>query len=254
MENKEIESSSETIAAQYVEAALIKGQETLKTTRIVAAGVTVALVGYLGFVTATFHSNLEPEGAATVATGLAAQRFDDLEPTLTSFVHEQVPQAIRQVPDEVIARMPDMREKLEQRVEDDLRAHSEESSKRLSAMIARFVQEHKDSVNAFVKDAQNPATAEQIGDALEKEFVAYLHEEQIGGSTIAEKLDNALEALEQVDVRTARLASNKHLTSGERKARHAVALLMHRIGGTEDDGTVSSTREAVHGLATAFHP
>ncbi|RYG26941.1 hypothetical protein EON82_01380 [bacterium] len=253
MENHEIETSSDAVAAQYIETALKQGQESLKKTRNVAAGVTVAIVGYLGFVTATFHSNLEPEGAATVATGLAVQRFDELEPTLSSFVHEQVPQAIRQVPDEVIARMPDMREQLEQRVEDDLRAHSEESGKRLSAMIGRFVEEHKDGISTFVKEAQDPAAADALGDALEKEFIAFLHEESIGGTTIAEKLDHTLDALEQVDARTAKLASNKGLTSGERKARHAVALLMHRIDGTPDDGTVSTTRETINGIATAFH-
>ncbi len=254
MENETIETPEVNVAEGYIESALKSGQETLKKTRVMAAAASVFFVGYLGYVTATFHANLEPEGAATVATGLAAQRLDDMEPTLTSFIHEQIPQAIRHAPDEIIARMPEMRENLENKVEGDLRAHSVESSKKLSELMNRFITEHKDEISAFAKDAQDPANADKVGDALEKEFIEFLHNEQIAGSTIAEKLDNTLEALEQVDARTARLALNKKLTSGEQKARHAVALLMHRINSAPDDGTVAEAHNTVKGIAAAFHP
>jgi len=255
MENETtIETPEVNVAEGYIESALKASQDTLQKTRVIAAAASVFFVGYLGYVTATFHSNLEPEGAATVAAGLAAQRIDDLEPTLTAFIHEQIPQAIRQAPDTIIARLPEMRQQLEDKVEGDLRAHSEESSKKLADLMNRFVAEHKDEIGSFAKDAQDPANADKIGDALEKEFVAYLHTEQIAGSTIAEKLDNTLEALEQVDARTARLALNKKLTPGEQKARHAVALLMHRINSTPDDGTVAVAHSTVKGIAAAFHP
>lgn len=254
MENEPIVTPEANVADSYIENALKTGQETLQKTRVIAAAASVFVVGYLGYVTATFHSNLEPEGAATVATGLASQRLDDLEPTLSSYIREQVPQVIRHAPDEVIARMPEMREKLEQKVEDDLRAHSAEGSKKLAGLINHFVAEHKDEISSFAKDAQDPANAEKVGDALEKEFVAFLNEQEIAGSTIAEKLDNTLEALEQVDSRTARLAVNKGLTSGEKKARHAVALLMRRINTTPDDGTVAEAHSTVKGIAAAFHP
>ncbi len=255
MENEPIiEPTSASVAESYIDTALAAGRENLKKTRIIAASVTVCLVGYLSFVTATFHANLEPEGAATVATGLASERFDELEPTLATFIHEQVPQAIRRAPDEIIARMPEMRENLEKRVEEDLRAHSADSSKRLSAALDKFIEEHKDEITTFAKNAQDPDNAEKLGDALEKDFTEFLHNEDVGGSTIAEKLDNTLEALEQVDTRTARLAMNKKLSPSEHKARHAVALLMHRINSAQDDGSVEAIHGTVNGIATAFHP
>lgn len=241
-------------AEQYIEASLTKNREILQKTRIIASATAIVLSSYLWYLTANFHANLVPEGAATVATGLAAERLDELEPTFASFIHEQVPQAIRRAPDEVIARMPEFRERLEERVESDLRAHSEEGAKRLSANLDQFFTEHKDEIGEFLKEGQKPESGEKLANALETSFMAFLNEQEINGSTISEKLDNTLSTLEQVETRTAHLARNRHLTASEKKARHAVAMLMQRIDAGKDDGSIAEAGETVKGIATSFHP
>lgn len=228
--------TGEGIAERYVEKELVESRASLKRTQIISAIVAIGLVGYLAVVTSRFHSNLEPNGAAEIATGLASQRVDDMTPQFASYVREEVPKAIRNVPDEVIKRLPEYRENLEKRVENELRLRSGEASKRLHTELTAFLTEHKDKVGDLIKNGNDPAAVEEMGKGLEDQFRKFLKEQDVAGSSIQSKLNSTLNTLTLVEKRTARLAANKGLNPSEQKARHAVAMLMHRI----DDAKATS--------------
>ncbi|RYG26943.1 hypothetical protein EON82_01390 [bacterium] len=224
-----VEPSGEGLAERYIDKELHESRASLSRTRIIAGLLTVGIVGYMVYLTSGFHQSLEPRGAAEITTGLAAQRLDDLEPQVASYIHEQVPQLIRKAPDEVIARLPEYRESLEDRVEADLREQAREGAKELSSHLDTFLSAHKEQVAALIQNGQDPQATEEMGAGLEEQFRTFLREQKIAGTSIDEKLSTTLSTLKQVQARTAKLAANKGLTPEEKNARHAIALLMHRI-------------------------
>ncbi len=183
----------------------------------------------MGYLTAGFRASLEPNGAAEIATGLASQRVDDLEPKFTEYIHEQVPMMIRKAPDEVISRLPEYRKELEARVDKTVRGQAEQGATQLNKQLDDFLTTHKDEVGQLLINGQDPAKAEALGDELDKSLTDFMTTQKIGDTTIQEKLDSTLVTLKQVSARTAKLAGNKGLTSSEKQARHAVAMLMRRI-------------------------
>lgn len=228
--------TGEGVAERYVEHELIASRASLRRTQVVGSLLTVFVVAYLAYLTSGFHSNLEPNGAAEVATGLVAQRVDDLTPQFASYIREEVPKAIRNAPDEIIKRMPQYRENLESRVEETLRVRSNEAAKRLNGEMMSYLTAHKDQVAELIKNGNDPAAAQSLGQGLEDQFRTFLKEQPVGDSSIQAKLDETLRTLNLVQARTARLAAGKGLNPSEQKARHAVAMLMHRI----DDAKASS--------------
>lgn len=235
MSDHPLEPTAKDVAERYVERELAGGRDSLKRTQILSSVLTTGICGFLLYLTAGYRSNLEPHAAAEIATGLASQRVDEIEPQFASYLREEAPKAIRHVPDELIKRMPEYRENLEKRVEDDLRAHSADASKRLSETLMAFLAEHKTQVGEMLLSADDPAAIEAMGKGLEARFRSFLREEPVGGSTIQAKLDETLSALKLVEKRTARLATNQGLTPSERKARRAVAMLMQRIDDAKAD-------------------
>ncbi len=248
------EPAEEITAQGFIEKELIESRASLVRTRIVGGVLAVFTLVYMGYLTSGFRSSLEPVGAAEIATGLATQRLDDLEPRFAEYIHEQVPMMIRKAPDEIISRMPEYRKGLEDRVESDLRAQASSGSDELSKNLESFLTAHKDSVGALIKDGQDSAATELMGVQLEAQFRTFLHDVKVGGTSIDEKLSETLSTLRQVQARTARLAGNKGLTPSEKSARHAVAMLMHRIGQAKDDGVVASAQNAVVNVGTAIQP
>lgn len=221
--------NGEGIAERYIDKELRESRASLVRTQIIGGGLALFVLGYMGYLTTGFRNSLEPNGAAQIATGLASQRLDDIEPRFAEYIHEQVPMMIRKAPDEVIARMPEYRKGLEDRVEADLRAQAKAGADQLSKDLDTFLTAHKDEVGALIKDGQDPQATEAMGEQLEGQFRDFLHSVKIAGTSIDEKLAGTLSTLRQVRVRTAHLAANQNLTPAEKSARKAVAALMHRI-------------------------
>ncbi len=92
-----------------------------------------------------------------------------------------------------------------------------------------FLVASKDDINTLIKEGDNPAIAEELGKELEKQFLAYLQGNSIGGESIKQKIDNSLQALMHVWNKTAKLAANKGLNPTEKKARRAIAIMMTTI-------------------------
>ena len=222
-------SGGEGIAERYVEKELVESRASLRRTQVVGVVLSLFVIGYMGYLTSGFRANLEPKGAAQVATGIAAQRLDDMEPQFASYIHEQVPAMIRKAPDELISRLPEYRKTIEERVDTVLRQQAEQGSTQLNKQLDDFLTAHKDEVGSLLKNGQDPAYLEKFGGELEQSFQSFLNEQKIGDETIQQKLTSTLTALKQVSTRTARLASNKGLNPSEKNARKAVAMLMRRI-------------------------
>ena len=224
-----IPTGGEGIAERYVEKELVESRASLRRTQIIGVVLSLFVIGYMGYLTSGFRANLEPKGAATVATGIASQRLDDLEPQFASYIHEQVPEMIRKAPDELISRLPEYRKTVEERVDTALRQQAEQGATQLNKQLDDFLTAHKDEVGELLKNGQDPAYLEKFGGELEQSFQSFLNDQKIGDETIQQKLTSTLTALKQVSSRTAKLAANKGLTPSEKNARKAVAMLMRRI-------------------------
>lgn len=216
-------------AERYLDKELVESRASLKRTQIIGILLSVFTIAYVGYLTSGFHESLQPKGAAQIATGLASQRLDDFEPQFTDYIHTEVPKMIRSAPDELIKRMPEYRENLENRVVAEIQSQSEKGSAQLSKDLDEFLTAHKDQVGAMIKNGQDPAAVDAMGADMEKEFRTFLDEQKIGDTTISEKLDETLKTLKQVSDRTSKLEKNVGLTDSEKAARHAIGMLMHRI-------------------------
>ena len=221
--------TGEGIAERYVDKELVESHASLRRTQIIGALLAVFTIGYMAYLTSNFRASMKPTAAANIATGLATQRLDDLEPQFSEYIHDKVPKLIRKAPDEVIARMPEYRKELESRVEKALREQAEKGSAELDKQLDTFLTEHKEEVGQLLEDGQDPAKLEKIGTELEANFQTFLTETKIGNETLQQKMDSALSTLKEVSVRTAKLADNKGLNPSEKNARKAVAMLMRRI-------------------------
>lgn len=227
--------SGEPVAENYVHTQLAKERKSLQTTRI-ATVVVVAAVGlYVGYLTQTFRANLEPRTAATITKGIVTERLNDVEPQVSSYIHDELPKFIRQAPDYAIAQLPKYRESIEDRVETDLRSYAKENSDKLTKELNTFLEAHKDQVEGMIQAGQDPKGANEMGDQIEEQFRTFLTEQPVAGDTLQARLDNTLDALNRVQTRTAYLAANKGLTPAEKKTRHAIALLMRKINAAPND-------------------
>ena len=120
--------TGEGVAERFVEHELTESRASLQRTQIIGGLLALFTVGYMAYLTSNFRASMEPKAAASIATGLATQRLDDLEPQFSEYIHDEVPKMIRKAPDEVIARMPEYRKELETRVEKTLREQSQKGA------------------------------------------------------------------------------------------------------------------------------
>ncbi|MEZ0326225.1 MAG: hypothetical protein ACAH95_09985 [Fimbriimonas sp.] len=221
--------SGEGIAESFIATELEKSRTNLTRTRIVVVA-GVALIGlYMVFVTNGFRENLHPKAAALITTSMVNQRLDDAEPQFAEFIRTKVPETIRGAPDYALARLPEYRATIEDRVEQDLRSHAQATSEQLSSELGVFLAAHKEQVEAMLQNPSDPASTKEMGAGLETQLRTYLSEQPIAGATIKSRLDDTLKALNDVEKRISRLAANKGLTPTEKKTRRAIANLMRRI-------------------------
>lgn len=225
---------AEGIAEAYVERELEQSRTKLARLRIGVVAVVLVLGIYMTYVTSVFRENLQPTTAATITTSLVNQRMEDLEPQFASFMHEKVPETIRQAPDYALARMPEYRASIEDRVEDDIRNHAQSTSDQLMKDLSDFLTLHNDQVEAMLNEPNKASAADEMGAAMEDQFRTYLTEQSVAGETIQSRLDKTLKAMDDVERRTTQLVKNENLTPAEQKTRRAIAILMRRIDSAKE--------------------
>ena len=157
-----------------------------------------------------------------------------MTPQFADYIREEVPKAIRCAPDELIKRLPEYRENLEKRVEADLRARSAEATKRLNDELNAFLTSTRTAVGELIKNGNDPAAVggDRQGAGGRVPQVPQGagrggHADPGQAGRDAEGADARREAH-----RPARREQGPH--PSEQKARHAVAMLMHRIDAAKE--------------------
>jgi len=222
--------SGEAVAQNYIARELREARKSLRITQILSAVMVLGSLAYLGYITMTLRSTLEPKNAAEIANGLISERVETQAQSLADQTKEKVPQLIAQLPDYAIEEMPKYRQALENQIDTDMRAHFAKASTLMEGHVDEFIVTHKADIADILKTGQDPAALRRLGVELEVEFHKYLKTASLDGKeTAQQKLDKSLEALHQIEKKMVRLAANKNLTPQEKKLRRAIAIMSANI-------------------------
>lgn len=229
-ENTETPVAAEgVLAEQFIVAELKKAKDGLLKTQIIAVVAVLLVGGYLGYVTNTFTTNLEPKTLGNTIKSYVVAQVDEQAPQIQDYVRKEVPAYVAKLPDLAKEQLPKFREELEGRLLAQVEAYADQSNEKLGNAVDTFLENNKDSVKALIENGQDPAATKAITAELKKVFVEYLEETAIEGETLKQKLDASLEALSTLDARVQKLAANKGLTASEKKARRAIAVLAKTV-------------------------
>ena len=214
------------LAAQYIAKELAQFRTSLQRTQIFGSLLLLITLGYMGYLAYNFQQNLQPQTAAQIASGAISERVNDQADTLAEQMKEKIPQLIADIPDTVIKAMPGYRQQLETQIATDLTKHSKTAADKLSTQLDGYLAEHKEEMKAVLDSGNDSAAVKQMGGEIQQQFLAALKTTDAGnGESVQTKLDKALHSLHEIDTMMAKLAANKNLTSQERKARRAIAIM-----------------------------
>lgn len=218
-----------TVCDAYLNDEIRELRSALSFTRIGGLVFVVVITIYLGTITNGFAKNLEPTQAATIATGLIAERVNDNIPTFQRYVKEQVPRMIERAPEYVKQEAPRLRQNLESQLDTDIRDYSKQTAPELASRLDAFLTQNKESVGVMLQRGQDPQAQTQLGANLKQMFADYLNETTVNGETLQSKIDQSLAVLTSIDERMRHLAANKNLTENEQRARRAIAILLRKV-------------------------
>lgn len=217
------------VADQFVASEITKTRSALKQTQIIGTLVFLFVFFYIGSIALRFHRSLQPEEAATIAKGLVAERVTDSGPELTSYLKKEIPAAIEKAPDYVMRELPNYRGQLEDRLEQEFRKYTDDTSAQLSNELDQFLMNNQEQFKTVMLTGQDPEATKALTSNLRQMFVSYLSEKPEGEESVQEKIDESLVALGKIKAMTARLAAGKNLTAPEQKTRRAIAVLLTTI-------------------------
>jgi hypothetical protein len=206
-----------------------RARRDLRLAQIGGSLLTLFVLCYLGWITSTLNRSLEPHAAAQIAQGIIAERVEQHADELSGQLKARVPAMIAGLPDYALKEMPRYREQIEDQAEGQMQRYFTQAASRMDGQMDDFLAAHHDQIKEVLAGGQDPATAHELGAALQKEFLGYVNAASINGETLGSKLDQSLATLQQVRRRMDRLADNKGLTPQEKKARRAIALLSQSV-------------------------
>ena len=100
-----------------------------------------------------------------------------------------IPALIQQIPDYVIESLPKFREQLEATAEAHFTDYCQTTAEALASHLDVFLEENKESINAFLEAAQDADAADELGAKLEDELRLYLQDPGEDGESIQDKLN-----------------------------------------------------------------
>ena len=217
-------------AEKYIANELFAAQKALRTTQIVGIVLVAFITIYMGYMTAKVTGYAQPATAAEVAIGIIGEKVETGSSAAAESFKEQIPVIMKQLPDTVIATMPQAREALEEQVETDLRKYCKGTSDELGKHFDAFLKLHKDELKTVFEVGADKAALHKIGPSLEKELMGFISAPPEGGGDSAKaKIDKALNVLKEIKAKTTRLATAKNLTTEERKTKRAIAIISHTV-------------------------
>ena len=220
--------TAEQTAQQYVHERLEQARRSLRRTRIVSIIVVLAVLAYMGVVTATIRERLAPESAAEMTVGVINDQVQEKGTVISDRIRAEAPRFIRQLPDYALEQLPIFRAELELQFEQDLLGFAKKTSHALEVHLDLFLSTHEAEIRAFVKDTQEEKSTKVLGAALQKELIAYLNDKS-DGESIQDKIDAALELLNKTASHLDRLAKAPDLTDDEKRARRAIAVALKKV-------------------------
>ena len=244
-------SADEAIAEEFIGSELRSAKTSLRITQV-ASILGVAIIGiYMVVVTKRFESALEPQEAATIVQGMVQQRVTDFEPEFASYLKREVPAYISRVPDYALQKLPSYRAQLEDEVEASIRNYAQKTSADLGTHLDEYLVAHKDQVKDLILIGQDRTASQVLGADMKEMFLAYLDESQLDGESLRDKLGHSLLLLGKTEERMRRIKRGIDLTPSEKKARHAIAILLHQIETARENSDPIVLPEIDKGVITA---
>lgn len=215
-----------SLAEKFLADELAATRSALARTRLFGVVIVIVVIGYMSYVATALNRQLQPKAAADFATTFVAGQVIEKTDAIASQVKERIPALVAGLPDYVQRELPRQREALEERIEQDFKAHCHSTAQQLGKHLDDFLGAHIVQIRTLLNTAENkPELLEALGPDLDQEIVRYLSDKSAGGESLKEKIDQALAELQKVEQHVDRLAKNVNLTPQEKKLRYAIAVV-----------------------------
>jgi hypothetical protein len=221
--------SDEGSASHYIAAELQRTRIALRKTKIVGLVLLLLVGGEMAYITARFTNSFQPHTAAEIADGFVAEQINDKGPDFVAALKQKVPEFIEQTPDYALHALPTYRQSLEDKLDTQMTQYAQSSSQQLGQHIDTFLDQNKNEIKQMLASGNDPTVMHQLGISLKQQLTAYLKEKPMSGESIGDQLKMSLASLQEVQKTTHRLATAKHLTPTEQKARRAIAIMSQSV-------------------------
>lgn len=214
---------------QFIKDELIAARKQLKNIQLYGSIVVVIIMIYVGIISVNFVRDLQPKEFATLVKGMTVGKIEETRGPLIETVRTRVPEMIKQVPDMVVSKLPEVRQHLEVTFETKLRENCQLGSANLSEKLGTYMQANKEQINALLKSANDSSSMAEIGKGLHDELLAYLDTPSSNGMSIVNQINESRVNLLDLEKTIHKLAIGKNLTDAEKKTQLAVALIANAI-------------------------
>lgn len=214
-------------AVDYVQKELVAARKTLSRTKWGGMFLMLLICGYFGALTYLINFEaLAPRSLAQFATGQALVLIEANATPLAKSLKTETRNYLHQVPDQLIAKMPAIREQFEQQLLNFARTECRDQATRLGDQLESFLQENSEAVTEFVEAANDEDAIAKLADDLSEEFIHTLDVTPEGSKeSLSDKLKLTLDALQRAEKQLERLAQNEKLTPKEADQRRAIAVI-----------------------------
>ncbi|MBX3115169.1 MAG: hypothetical protein KF836_11435 [Fimbriimonadaceae bacterium] len=243
------ETVEQSTAQQFVENELASVKKNLQNTQIFGSAFVFGVMCFLFSIANGFATNLEPKEAAKITKGLVVQRLEEAQPQLSSYLKQEIPSFIKQVPEFAKEQMPIIREDLEVNIEAEIEKLAHETSGSLDQALDSFLIEKQDEFKTIILAGQDKETTDEVAAAMRDMFLVYLTENHGEDESIQYKLDQALISLHEIQKKTHRLAYAKDLDAVEKKTRRAIACLFNTVSEHKDAMGLPTQEQAQNTVA-----
>lgn len=189
-------------------------------TLVVGLALAAAIAIYMGVIFSMFLGYLgTPKKLVEVCYGRLAPEIPKLISQVEAFATtEAVPLLVGTGKEYLIARAPDLREKAEELVTERTEKILKEVSAALSEHVGDLIAQHKDKIDALVKEFGDPERQEDMRLTLEAAF------EEVARKELDARLPDLIEGLQKVHEELKVLADAKDLTEEQELIRDLVIL------------------------------
>lgn len=214
-------------AVNYVNQQLDQARASLGRTKLVAVVCILAVLAYMAFVTKGILGHLEPTQAAETAKGVIQAQISERGDLITAELKEKIPAVMHDLPDNVLKRMPAIREGLENRIVGQLKNYATLTSKTMEPQFDEFLKNHHKDIQDFLEASQNAEELKaDLSPDMDQWLNKFLAENNDGTESLKEKLDQSRDLLNRIAEHTDRLANATDLNDREKQTRKAIAVLL----------------------------